>query len=174
MSETEERERELELLRERAKRLAEPAPTLGLEETSAQLIVFSRAGARYALDVAFARELLPLGEYASVPFAPPACLGLASARGELLALFDLAALTGTPASEAPGLMLVCGEPARELALAVDEAIDLVAKAPLQPPPPEQGGPVLGFDARGFLVLDGEALLNDPRLTIDPQHAETVP
>jgi chemotaxis signal transduction protein len=168
------REHDLEILRARARRLAEPAPTLGLDETHAQQIVFVRAGVRYALDVAYVRELLALSEYVSVPFAPAACLGLCSARGELLALFDLAALVGTPVAEAPSLLLLCGEPARELALAVDEAIDLVAKGPLQAPPVDHEGPVLGLDERGFLVLDGEALLNDPRLTIDPKHAETGP
>lgn len=167
-------QRELEILRERARLLSLPAPTLGLSDAHAQLIVFSRAEQRYALDVEFVRELLPLGEYASVPFAPPACLGLAAARGELLAVFDLAALGNQPPEQAPRLMLLCGEPARELALAVDEAIDLVAKGPLQAPPEDHEGPVLGLDERGFLVLDGEALLADPRLTIDPTHPEIAP
>jgi chemotaxis signal transduction protein len=166
---------ELKLLRERARLLALPAPTLGVGDTQAELLVFVRGEARYAIDVQFVRELLPLSEYATVPFAPPACLGLAAARGELLAVFDLAAFERAgPPSEPPGLMILCGDPARELALAVDEAIDLVAKGPLLKPPVDHEGPVVGLDERGFLVLDGEALLSDPRLTIDPKTPETAP
>ncbi len=166
---------ELEILRERARRLAEPAPTLGLDEERAQLIVFTRGETKYALDVAYVRELLPLSEYASIPFAPPVCLGISAARGELLAVFDLAALSGETPAAHPSLMLLCGEPARELVLAIDQAIDLVARASaLKAPPTEHEGPVLGLDERGFLVLDGEALLADPRFTIDPQHTETSP
>jgi chemotaxis signal transduction protein len=166
---------DLKLLRERARLLALPAPTLGLREDEAQLLVFVRAGVHYALDLSFVRELMPLPECASLPFAPPICLGLAVARGELWAVFDLAALDGTPpAGELPGLMLLCGEPARELALAVDDALDLVAKGPFKAPPEDHEGPVIGLDERGFLVLDGEALLSDPRLTIDPLKAESNP
>ena len=165
---------ELELLRARARRLAEPAQTLGLDDDRAHLIVFTRGQAQYALDVTYVREVLPLTEYAIVPFAPPACLGISAARGELLAVFDLAALGGEVPREPPSLMLRCGEPAHELVLAIDHAVDLVAKAPLQPAPADHEGPVLGLDARGFLVLDGEALLTDPRFTIDPQQSETNP
>lgn len=166
---------ELEILRERARRLAEPAPTLSLDEKRAQLIVFTRGETQYALDVAYVRELLPLSEYERIPFAPPACLGIAAARGELLALFDLAALGGEAPAGPPSLMLLCGEPARELVLAIDQALDLVSRAPtLRAPPSEHEGPVLGLDERGFLVLDGEALLADPRFTIDPKNSETIP
>jgi purine-binding chemotaxis protein CheW len=166
---------EQRILRERARALALPAPTLGLGETEAQLLVFTRGEARYALDVKFVRELLPLPDYAELPFSPPACLGLLALRGDLLALFDLAALhSATEQPAAPSLMLLCGEPSRELALAVDEALDLVSVGPIRRPPEDQDGPVVGFDERGFLVLDGEALLSDPRLTIDPQLAENAP
>jgi purine-binding chemotaxis protein CheW len=166
---------EQKILRERARALALPAPTLGLGQSQAQWLVFTRGAARYALDVKFVRELLPLPDYARLPFSPPACLGLAALRGDLLALFDLSALDGAAREAAPAsLMLLCGEPARELALAVDEALDLVAQGPFRRPPEDQEGPVIGFDERGFLVLDGEALLNDPRLTIDPQPAENAP
>ena len=167
---------ELALLRERARALALPAPTLGLGEQSAELMVFTRASVRYALEVRYVRELGPLPEYVSLPFAPPACLGLAAVRGELVSVFDLAALDAhAPNTQAPRLLLVCGDPARELGLALDEAHELVARgAALERPPADSGGPVLGLDPRGFLLLDGEALLSDPRLTIDPQHPETAP
>lgn len=167
------------LLRERARALALPAPTLGLEQSTEQLLLFTRGDGRYALDIKYVRELTPLPEYAELPFAPPACLGLAALRGDLLALFDLAALTANNGTEKqgaapPSLMLLCGEPARELALAVDEALELITQGPILRPPEDQKGPVLGYDERGFLVLDGEALLNDPRLTIDPQTSENAP
>jgi chemotaxis signal transduction protein len=168
-------EKELAILRERARLLALPAPTLGLGDATNELLVFARGAQRYALDVQFVRELLPLREYTRLPSAPVACLGVAAARGELLALFDLGALDRAQLPEAaPHLMLLCGDPARELALAVDEAVDLVAKGPLKRPPEDHEGPFLGFDERGFLVLDGEALLTDPRLTIDPNHPEISP
>jgi purine-binding chemotaxis protein CheW len=49
-------------------------------------------GARYALDITTAREIVPAPAIRSLPGAPATLLGLFNLRGEVVPLFDTAAL----------------------------------------------------------------------------------
>jgi purine-binding chemotaxis protein CheW len=155
-----------EILAERARALAEPVVMPDSQGSRALLLVFARGGARYAIDTRYVLQVVPLTEYTPLPFAPAPCLGLASARGELVPLFDLARLTGAVADDsAPKCMLLCGESKLELGLALDAALDLSEPASTLEPANDETRLVSGVDARGFVVIDGAALLSDPRLTL---------
>jgi purine-binding chemotaxis protein CheW len=164
-----------EVLRARALQLAQPPAAFDLAQKSEQLLLFERAGQTFALDVRFVREILPVASYTEVPFAPPICLGLVSARGELFALFDVPLLeAGAARSTTPKLMLLCGEGPLELALAADDALALVEPGHLLAPNEGESGLFAGVDARGFLVIDGAALLSDQRLSLSTSTHEIVP
>lgn len=157
----------------RARALAEPLATPASQGSRELLLIFARGSGRYAIDTRYVFQIVPLASVAPLPFAPAPCLGLASARGELLPLFDLAALTGDAvADDEPRRMLLCGETRLELGLAVDEALDLVEPARALEPAQDETKLVSGVDARGFVVIDGAALLSDPRLTLP--HEEVAP
>lgn len=164
-----------DVLRTRALQLAQPPATFDLAQKGDQLLLFARAGQTFALDVRFVREVLPLGSYIEIPFAPAICLGLVSARGELFALFDVPLLdAGASRPAAPKLMLLCGEGAQELALAADDALALVEPGRLLASSEAESSLFAGVDARGFLVIDGAALLSDPRLTLSTSTQEIAP
>lgn len=164
-----------ELLEQRAQLLAQPQVSLQVDTSQTRLMLFARSGARYALDTRFVLEVLAVSAHTELPFTPAFNLGLTSARGELLPLFDLAALLGEPAREGtPRFMLLCGEHRPELALAVDEALDLVPGNALLPPPPGASSLIVGIDPSGFTVIDGHELLSDPRLSIDSAQQENPP
>jgi chemotaxis signal transduction protein len=174
------------ILQQRARTLALPAVAPERLSARPQLLLFARGSGRYAIDTRFVMQVVPLADYVQIPFAAAPCLGLALARGELLALFDLPGLTGGKVSSetAPRSMLLCGEVKLEFGLAVDEALDLVDASELLEPPwagasgsaheqNHEARLVSGVDARGFIVIDGAALLSDPRLTLQPAKQESV-
>jgi chemotaxis signal transduction protein len=163
-----------ELLELRAQLLAQPQQTLQLD-TSKPLLLFARSGAEYAIDTRYVLQVLAVTAHTELPFVPPFNLGLTAARGELLPLFDLACLLGEPArSGTPRLMLLCGRLRPELALAVDEALDLVASGELLPPPSGGSRLIAGVSSHGFTVIDGGELLSDPRLSIESAQQENLP
>jgi chemotaxis signal transduction protein len=162
--------RDDEVLLARAVQLAKPAASLALPRQTAQLLVFRRAGQQFALDLRFVRELLTISSHIELPFAPAACLGLVGARGELYALFELP-LVSQARAQSPRLMLLCGEGDDELALAIDEALELVEPGDTSVDAGAEPGLCAGVDARGFMLIDGAALLADSRLLQPPSTHE---
>jgi purine-binding chemotaxis protein CheW len=57
-------------------------------------ITLSLEGERYALDITAAREIVPAPAIRSLPGAPATVLGLFNLRGDVIPLFDTAALAG--------------------------------------------------------------------------------
>lgn len=164
-----------QLLTQRAQQLAKPQAALTLSTDENRYLLFSRSGGEYAIDTRHVLQVLPVTAHAALPHAPPFNLGLTAARGELLPLFDLAALLGEPArAGTPRLMLLCGRQRAELALAVDEALELVASGELLPPPPGASPLIAGVSSLGFTIIDGSELLSDPRLFIDSAQQENLP
>lgn len=164
-----------ELLEERARVLAQPPPALELDTSHNRLLRFRRGAGHYALDTRHVLEVVAISAHTLLPLVPSHSLGLTSARGELLPLFDLGPLLGeTAKSEAPRLMLLCGTLRAELAIAIDEALELVPPGTLLPPPADASSLIEGVSTEGFTVLDGTQLLSDPRLTIDSANQENLP
>lgn len=158
------------VLEERARALALPVVSPDQQSARELLLVFARGSGRYAIDTRYVIQVVALSDYAPLPFAPAQCLGLASARGELVPLFDLAPLTGDTVLDdsEPRSVLLCGESKLEFGLAVDAALDLIEPSASLEPAHDEKKLVSGVDARGFVVIDGAALLSDPRLTLPPQ------
>ena len=161
-----------EILEQRAQQLARPALKLELDVRANSLIVFQRGAGRYALETRFVHEVVTVIAQAELPGMPDYCLGVAAARGELLALFDLAVLLGEPRNNAPVLrMLLCGEEHVELAIAIDSALTLADLRPLFAAPASASTLLAGVHPDGFAVIDGTALLSDPRLMLAPTAQE---
>jgi purine-binding chemotaxis protein CheW len=107
-----------------------------------------------------------------VPGTPPFVLGVTNLRGEILALFDLRSLLGIVAEGVTdlGRIVVLGESRREFGFLADVASEVlsVPVASLAQTQTAWGRAyVRGVTPDGLIVLSGEALLKDPRLTIDP-------
>jgi purine-binding chemotaxis protein CheW len=145
-----------------------------------ELVGFVLAGERYGIESRFVREVARLTRFTPVPGTAAFVLGVTNLRGEILALFDLRQLLGVVAEGVTdlGRIVVLGEHRREFGLLADAASEIlyVPGASLAQTETAWGRAyVRGIGPDGVIVLSGEALLNDPQLTIDPgQGARHVP
>jgi purine-binding chemotaxis protein CheW len=140
-----------------------------------ELVGFDLAGERYGIESRFVREVARLTRFTPVPGTPAFVLGVTSLRGEILALFDLRQLLGVVAVGVTdlGRIVVLGEHRREFGLLADSASEIlcVPSAELAQSETAWGRSyVRGVSPAGVIVLSGEALLTDPKLTIDPRPA----
>jgi chemotaxis signal transduction protein len=84
-----------------------------------------RVGAElYAFPVDHVLEVGEIGDLTIAPGSSYATLGLRNLRGDLLPVFDLAAVLGLPRSAAPQRMLVAERGGTRAGFAVDEVTDV--------------------------------------------------
>lgn len=161
------------ILEARARALARP-PEAAETAATIEVTVFAIAREEYAIESRFLREVLRLADLTPVPGLPEPLAGVTNLRGEILAVFDLRRLFGIATSGIADLsrLLVLGVEHAELGVLVEGVREIrrVAASELGPVPLGVGGAVRdlarGVTADGTLVLDGERLLADPRLTVE--------
>lgn len=119
------------------------------------VIVFALAGARYAAELRWIREVITLGFVTEVPTAPPGLAGIFNLRGTIVPVLDLTALLGTgpPATPRQGDGALLLEADHALAALRVDTIDEVGTLPAGP------GPATVIDARGRMV----AVVDPPML-----------
>ncbi|MBV8080522.1 MAG: chemotaxis protein CheW [Actinobacteria bacterium] len=81
-------------------------------------------GERYAVPVENVREIADFGLVAALPGAGPAVLGVRNLRGQVLPVFDLAAVLGVERADGPLRILVAEDGGRRAGLAVDDVTDV--------------------------------------------------
>jgi purine-binding chemotaxis protein CheW len=159
------------ILQERAARLALP-PVVDTQVTDALTIVtFELAGDRYALEARHVREVALAPDVTPVPAAPAVLVGVMNLRGEVLAVLDPRPLLGMSPHNTVAVrptILILGTGQAECGLLVDHAFEVTAlpRTDLHPPPVSHSGLVRAITTTGLALLDGSALLADPRFTID--------
>ena len=164
------------ILRARARALAKP-----LEEPSARgealdLCIFGLAGERYGVDAAHVVEVIQLPELVPVPCTPPVVLGVVNHRGRVLAvldlrrLFDLAVHEPSKASRAV-IVEAAGMTFGVFSDAVEGMVRVGAHE-VGPPPVSLTGVrqafIRGVTREMVAVLDIEALIRDPRITVNEE------
>jgi chemotaxis signal transduction protein len=101
----------------------------------------------YALPVEYVLEVGEVGDLTVAPGAARATLGVRNLRGDLLPVFDLAAVLGLPSSVSPQRMIVAERQGTRAGFAVDEVIE-VDELP-------EGGEESDSDLlSGAILLDG--------------------
>jgi purine-binding chemotaxis protein CheW len=160
-----------EILDRRARLLAQVPEEPPRAGEVLELVGFVLAGERYGIESRFVREVARLTRFTPVPGTPAFVLGITNLRGEILALFDLRHLLGvvTEGVTDLGRIVVLGERRCEFGLLADAASEIlwVPGASLAQPETAWGRTyVRGVSPDGIIVLSGEALLNDPQLTMD--------
>jgi purine-binding chemotaxis protein CheW len=104
----------------------------------------------YALPIEEVTEVSELPARTPVPGAPSSVLGVASLRGQVLPVADLAAILGVGRSEHPDRMVVAQVGGRRAGLAVDAVTDVgILPAASEP----AGGPHL----TGATLVEGELI-----------------
>lgn len=113
------------------------------------VIVFTAAGGRYALELRWVREVVSLGFVTGVPTAPTALCGVCNLHGSILPVLDVAALLdkepGPPARQGDGALVLETE-GITCALRVDQ-VDHVATLPEGP------GGLVDAGGRALTLLD---------------------
>ncbi len=82
------------------------------------------AGECYAMAVENVLEVAELGDLAPVPGAHGSVLGVRNLRGEVLPVFDLAAVFGIPRDAPPLRLLVAEHEGKRAGFAIDEVTDV--------------------------------------------------
>ncbi len=140
------------------------------------VVIFQAQGERYALETAHVREVVRLADLTPLPGAPDYVAGVTNLRGQILAVVDLGKLFGV-APARPGessRVLVLGGGREEFGILADAVDTVAALAEGQIREPELPAAGIGREClrgvtpEGVIVLDGAALLRDPRLLLDQE------
>lgn len=166
-------EADAEILRLRAQQLArEPEPP-EQEGSALEVIEFGLAGERYALEVAFVREVHPLEDLTPLPCTPAFVRGLVNVRGRILPVIDLKKFFDLPESGITDLhrILLIATPVMTFGLLADTVAG-TCRIPLDRL--EDSLPTLtgiraeylkGVTAERLVVLDAARMLADDRLVV---------
>lgn len=133
--------RDAEVLRERARRLAEPVDAA--EVTHAPSLVLVRLGGdTFAVRAESPLEFVHLGDVAPVPCCPRHIAGHASLRGDVVVVVDvrdLLGLTAPPPGADVTAMLVRAGAGGSLAILVEEVLEVAEGRDLEPMPAAGAG-----------------------------------
>ena len=161
------------ILRDRAQALAR-VPDIQSSEEQVEVLEFGLANERYALLASQIHDVQPLRELTPLPCTPPFLRGLINLRGRLVAVIDLKRFLGLSGHGITDLhrivLLRKGE--MEIGLLADtvEGVQAIGKSRIQPAPPTVGGIaaeyIVGVTQERLVVLDADAILDDPRLVIE--------
>ena len=165
-------ERSSAILAERARKLAR-VPEAMAGSTSYQVLSFGLGSERYCLELKYVREVVRFVDFTPVPCTPEFVVGVTNLRGEVTCVIDVRKFFGLPEQGVTDLSraIALGKDATELAILADRVFDvgaLRAKDILRPPQSSGVGHdyLLGVTSEAVIVLDGAALLRDPKLTIE--------
>ena len=166
----EERDR---TLRARAKALARPRAAVRVGEAPLEVVEFSLAEERYAVESVYVREVHPLTELTPLPCAPAFVRGLVNVRGRILSVVDLKRFFGLPEkglSDLNRIVILHGE-GMEFGILADAVLGTrgIQLDEIQPSLPTlreiREEYLKGVTGERTVILDGEKLLSDPDLIV---------
>jgi purine-binding chemotaxis protein CheW len=169
-----------------AEDLPVPAATVAAPvRTAARYVLFSVAGAHYAVPQPHVTELDRVPAFTFVPNVPPWVRGITNRRGDILSVVDARTLLGIERlASGNGRMLVVRllDDSCSLGLLVDEVHQIVTVAPgdVRAPGPGLDGPLAPFlaglvelDQRTVAVLDLDRFLRSPLVRQFDEPADTA-
>lgn len=155
------------ILEERARLFARPLPADRAAAT-VDLVCFAIGRERFAIAASFVQRIVPVPRSTPLPGTPPHLVGIANVRRQLLPVFDLARLLGIPATDDAAELIVLGRVAFELGILASAVTELVPLAAVPRDSAEKTRPIVQrILADGRSLIDGAALLDDPRLVVGP-------
>lgn len=165
-------ERSSAVLAERARKLARVPEAID-PGVSHHVLSFGLGSERYCLELEYVREVVRFADFTPVPGTPDFVVGVTHLRGEVTCVIDVRKFFGLPAQGVTDLSraIALGKDSTELAILADRVFDvgpLPAKDILRAPASNGIGHdyLLGVTREAVIVLDGAALLRDPKLTIE--------
>ncbi len=161
------------ILKARARALAQEPEERVSPENYLEVLEFSLAYERYALETSLVREVHPLKEFTPLPCTPPFILGIINLRGQILAVIDLKRFFNLPERGLSDLnkVIILGRGSLEVGLLADAVagVRAIPMSELQASLPTLEGLspdyLKGITPEALIVLDGEKILADPRLIV---------
>jgi purine-binding chemotaxis protein CheW len=160
-------------LRARARALARPPVDTPAAETLLEVLEFSLAQERYAIETRYVREVYPLKDLTPLPCTPPFVLGIVNVRGRIVPVFDLKKFFDLPEqglTDLHRIILIEGN-GMELGLLADLTVGVraIPADTLQPSLPTltgiRGEYLKGVTAERLVVLDVARILADPKIIV---------
>ena len=161
-------EEEVAILRARAERIANSQSEIQQGDTVSALVI-QAGGETYGLPMESLVAVYTNHTIIPVPCVPAYVAGIANVRGEIMPVFDLAALLKVASADKKQTLIVASSQENSVAFCVEtvgeaRAVQLSA---LQPVPPMLNEAYLsGISADGMAMLNVEAIINDPALVVD--------
>jgi purine-binding chemotaxis protein CheW len=161
------------ILRARAKLLAR-IPAREDAGAALEVIAFQLAGATYALESAYIREVLSLRDVTPMPGTPPFVVGVINVRGQIQTVIDLKQFLDLPtrALNEEQQVILLRASGMEVGVLADsvEGARRVAQAAIQTSLPAllgvTGQYVRGVTDEALIVLDAAKVLCDERLLVN--------
>jgi purine-binding chemotaxis protein CheW len=166
-------EKAKEILRARARKLAEEPRVEEPGEIFLEVLEFSLAKERYGVETAFVREVYPLKDPTSLPGTPPFVLGIMNIRGRILSVLDIKKFFDLPEKGLTELnkVIVLRSASMEFGILADEIVGVrtIAAASLQQALPTMTGVrveyLMGLTPDGSVILHADKLLSDKNLIV---------
>ncbi len=166
-------EEQRELLKVRARQLAEPPQRLESAEGEFEVVELSLAQERYAIEQRCVREVYPFTNLTLLPSAPSFVTGIMNVRGQILPVIDIKKFFDLPEQGITDLhrVLIVHHKKIELGILADAVIGTkkISAATLQRSLPTLHGIreeyLKGITADHVVVLDVEKILLDPKLVV---------
>jgi purine-binding chemotaxis protein CheW len=152
------------VLEARARTLARPAASASATDML-EVITFTLANERYAIESRYVVEVFRLKELSPLPGAEHPVFGMTAWRGELLTILDLRTVLGLPATALNDLsrVIVLGLPRPVFGVLADAVLELgtLPASSIQTPPEGAAAKrdhLRGVTPEAVLVLEGQSLL----------------
>ena len=170
------REEVKRILRERAEALARPVEEARTPAEPLELLVFSFAGERYAIETAYVMEVIPLRELTPVPCTPPFILGVVNHRGRILPVLDfrrLLDLAEQGVAEGSRVVAVdAGGMSFGIFADAVSGVERIGAHEVAPPPATLAGDpqafLLGVTEEMIAVLDMEKIASGKKIVVHEQ------
>ena len=174
LSETERRQQVDTVLAERARLLARPAVKTSVVPM-VELVHFSAGNERYAIEAAFVHRFERLGALTPLPGAARHFSGVTNFHGQLVPLVDLRVLLGAAPCPNATFAIVLGERRAEIGIVAEALLEMRALPldALGSPAQTPRALVRHILPDGSAVIDGAALMADPRLVAGAVAASTT-
>jgi purine-binding chemotaxis protein CheW len=166
-------ENKKEMLRARARALAQEPRAEELDKDRIEVVEFFLAHEQYGIESAYVREVYPLREFTRVPCTPPFVLGIMNVRGKVLSILDLTKFFDLPEEGLTDLnkVIILHNDRMEFGILADVILGVrkISLNELQTSLPTLTGIrekyLKGVTTERVVILDGEKLLMDKKIIV---------
>ena len=163
----------VEILKQRAIRLATPLPIESDQHDDLRVVRFKLGNETYAIEPEYIQEVYPLKQVTPLPGTPPFVIGVVNIRRKIVPLIDLKIILDIPSeSQEISKIIVLSHLGHQLAIGIDSLIGMfsIFKHDLQPALSSLHGIkqkiLKGITIDQTIVLDGNTILTDKHFIVD--------